>query len=41
MDLITIILTLLSLGLLIALGGFLLIGILIILYLVVTGRRWD
>ncbi|MFX1284416.1 MAG: hypothetical protein ACFFB5_12210 [Promethearchaeota archaeon] len=41
MDLITIILTLLSLGLLVLLGGGLLIGILVILYLVVTGRRWD
>ncbi|MFX1515222.1 MAG: hypothetical protein ACFFC6_02855 [Promethearchaeota archaeon] len=41
MDLMTIIMTILGLGLLIFLGGFLIIGILVILYLVITGNRWD
>ncbi|MFX0122065.1 MAG: hypothetical protein ACFFAE_00360 [Candidatus Hodarchaeota archaeon] len=41
MDLMTIIMTILGLGLLILLGGFLIIGILVIIYLVITGNRWD
>ncbi|MHA1947948.1 MAG: hypothetical protein ACXAC6_12940 [Candidatus Hodarchaeales archaeon] len=41
MDLISILLTLVSLGLVILLGGFLIIGVLILLYLIVTGKRWD
>ncbi|MFX1538975.1 MAG: hypothetical protein ACFFDI_32730 [Promethearchaeota archaeon] len=41
MDLMTIIMTILGLGLLIFLGGFLIIGILVIIYLIITGNRWD
>lgn len=41
MDLITLIMTLLSIGVLILLGGILLIGFLILIYLFVTGNRWD
>jgi hypothetical protein len=41
MDLMTIIMTILGLGLLIFLGGFLIIGILVIVYLIITGNRWD
>ena len=37
----TIIMTILGLGLLIFLGGFLIIGILVIVYLIITGNRWD
>ncbi|MFX1504646.1 MAG: hypothetical protein ACFFDC_00905 [Promethearchaeota archaeon] len=41
MDLMTIIMTILGLGLLVFLGGFLIIGILVIIYLIITGNRWD
>ncbi|MHA2306458.1 MAG: hypothetical protein ACXACU_13825, partial [Candidatus Hodarchaeales archaeon] len=41
MDLITIIISLLMLGILILLGGFLIIGIFILIYLAATGNRWD
>ncbi|MFW9903612.1 MAG: hypothetical protein ACFFFH_04720 [Candidatus Thorarchaeota archaeon] len=41
MDLMTSIMTILGLGLLIFLGGFLIIGILVIIYLIITGNRWD
>ncbi|MFW9779287.1 MAG: hypothetical protein ACFFE8_10585 [Candidatus Heimdallarchaeota archaeon] len=41
MDIISIILTLLALGLLLLLGGGLIIGLLVLGYLILTGRRWD
>ncbi|MHA1236621.1 MAG: hypothetical protein ACTSQ9_03045 [Candidatus Hodarchaeales archaeon] len=41
MDLISILLTLFSLGVVILLGGFLIVGVLILLYLIITGKRWD
>ena len=41
MDLISILLTLISLGVVILLGGFLIVGVLILLYLIITGNRWD
>ncbi|MHA1444149.1 MAG: hypothetical protein ACTSRJ_00730 [Candidatus Hodarchaeales archaeon] len=41
MDLISILLTLISLGVVILLGGFLIVGVLILLYLIITGKRWD
>jgi hypothetical protein len=41
MDIVSILLSLISLGLVVLLGGFLVIGILVLLYLMVTGKRWD
>ena len=41
MDLVSILFTLISLGVVILLGGFLLVGVLILLYLAITGKRWD
>ncbi|MHA2106240.1 MAG: hypothetical protein ACW99R_00860 [Candidatus Hodarchaeales archaeon] len=41
MDIVTILLSLIGLGLVVVLGGFLIIGILALLYLIITGKRWD
>jgi len=41
LDLLGIISAILSLGLLVLLGGFLIIAIIVILYLAATGNRWD
>ncbi|MFX0052719.1 MAG: hypothetical protein ACFFAJ_04585 [Candidatus Hodarchaeota archaeon] len=41
MDILSIIMALLGLGMIILLGGFLIIAIIVILYLAATGRRWD
>ncbi|MFX0088180.1 MAG: hypothetical protein ACFFAU_21175 [Candidatus Hodarchaeota archaeon] len=41
MDLISIIISLLMLGVIILLGGFLIIGVLVLIYLAATGNRWD
>ncbi|MHA2052642.1 MAG: hypothetical protein ACXAB2_03965 [Candidatus Hodarchaeales archaeon] len=40
-DLISIFWTLVSFGLVVLLGGFLVIGILVLIYLIITGNRWD
>ncbi|MHA1975937.1 MAG: hypothetical protein ACW98F_05180 [Candidatus Hodarchaeales archaeon] len=41
MDIVTILVSLIGLGLVVILGGFLIIGILALLYLIITGKRWD
>ncbi len=41
MNIIDILLSLLGVGLVVVLGGFLIIAILALLYLIITGKRWD